>query len=156
MTGSIATPLRPNSLYYGDCLDVMGQWDSEQVDLIYLDPPFNSKADYNQLFGTENGVPAQVRAFTDTWTWNEAAAERLRRLEGAVAHPAHKAVSGLHQVLGESGMLAYLTYMAERLAECRRLLKPHGVARPSTHLYNSLDLRVASLLRSSVMLSSLK
>ena len=59
----------PNSLYYGDCLKVMEDWQSQCVDLIYLDPPFNSKANYNQTFGQGNGVPAQVRAFTDTWIW---------------------------------------------------------------------------------------
>ena len=104
----------------------MSEWPSEQIDLIYLDPPFNSKADYNVLFGTENGVPAQVRAFTDTWTWNGAAAERYDALSHAVAHPAHGAVRGLHQILGKSGMLSYLTYMAQRLAECKRVLKPTG------------------------------
>lgn len=118
--------LRPNSLYYGDCLEVMSGWPSGQVDLIYLDPPFNSNADYNQLFGTENGVPAQVRAFADTWTWNDTATERYKRLGRAVAHPAHRAIVGLHAALGESGMLAYLTYMAERLTECKRMLKPTG------------------------------
>ena len=71
-------------------------------------------------------MPAQVRAFTDTWTWNDSAAERYDRFSRAVAHPAHKAVVGLHMALGPSGMLAYLTYMAERLAECKRLLKPTG------------------------------
>ena len=118
--------LQPNSLYYGDCLDVMGGWPARQIDLIYLDPPFNSKADYDQLFETDNGVPARVRAFTDTWTWNEAAAERYERLTRAVAHPAHKAVLEFHGLLGPSGMLSYLTYMSERLAACRRLLKPTG------------------------------
>ena len=121
-----ALPLIPNSLYYGDCLDVMLGWNDDQVDLIYLDPPFNSNATYNQLFGTENGVPAQVRAFEDTWTWNAAAADRYDEISRAVAHPAHKAVEGLYQILGESGMLAYLTYMAERLAQCKRLLHPRG------------------------------
>ena len=118
--------LVPNSLYYGDCFEVMKCWPDEQIDLIYLDPPFNSKADYNVLFGSENGVPAQVRAFTDTWTWNEAAAERFNDLSHAVAHPAYDAVLGLHTILGESGMLSYLTYMAQRLAECKRVLKPTG------------------------------
>ncbi|MYA07672.1 MAG: site-specific DNA-methyltransferase [Holophagales bacterium] len=118
--------LVPNSLYYGDCLDVMSGWSDGQFDLVYLDPPFNSKANYNQLFGTENGVPAQVRAFEDTWVWNAAAAERYDRFSRAIANPAHQAILGMHQILGESGMLAYLTYMAERLLECRRMLKPTG------------------------------
>ena len=121
-----AFALAPNSLYYGDCLEVMQAWPDAQVDLIYLDPPFNSKTDYNILFGTENGVPAQVRAFTDTWTWNEAAAARYATLSRAMAHPAYGVVCGLHQILGESGMLSYLTYMAQRLAECKRMLKPAG------------------------------
>ena len=124
---SAARPgLRPGSLYYGDCLEVMRGWPDGLVDLIYLDPPFNSQANYNQLFGTENGVPAQVRAFSDTWKWDRAAAERLDNLSRSVAHRAHRAVAGLHGLLGESGMLAYLTYMAERLAECRRMLRPGG------------------------------
>jgi len=104
----------------------MREWPSQFVDLIYLDPPFNSKANYNQTFGTGNGVPAQVRAFVDTWIWNDAAQERLTRLKKAVSHPAHQVIRGLEIVLGESGMLAYLTYMAERLAEMRRLLRDTG------------------------------
>ena len=51
--------LAPNTLYYGDCLDWMGEWDDESVDLIYLDPPFNSKANYNVLYGTEGSSEAQ-------------------------------------------------------------------------------------------------
>ncbi len=118
--------MEENTLYYGDCLDWMRRWPSGRVDLIYLDPPFNSNADYNILFGTSDGIPAQLRAFGDTWSWNEAAQDRLDRIAGAVAHPAHQAVVGLRGVLGPSGMLAYLTYMAERLVVMRALLKPSG------------------------------
>ena len=114
-----------NSLYYGDCLDWMGQWDDQTVDLIYLDPPFNSQADYNVLYGRAAGG-AQYRAFTDTWTWDSDAADRLSRYEAAIARPAHAAIVGLRAILGPSGMLAYLTYMAERLEHCHRLLKPTG------------------------------
>ena len=114
------------TLYYGDCLDWMGQWPDECVDLIYLDPPFNSNADYSIIFGDSNGVPAQVRGFEDTWRWDAAAMERSSRLERAVAHPAHRAARSFKIQLGESGMLAYLTYMAERLAEMQRILKPAG------------------------------
>ena len=71
-------------------------------------------------------MPAQVQAFTDTWIWNNVAAERVRRLENAVNHPAHYAVVGLKTILGESGMLAYLSYMAERLAEMKRILNDAG------------------------------
>ncbi len=118
--------MTPQTLYYGDCLDWMRKWPSECVDLIYLDPPFNSNTDYNILFGTENNVPAQMRAFTDTWHWDDKAAERTEAILNAIAHPAHQVIHGLHFMLGESGMLAYLTYMAERLAEMQRLLKPTG------------------------------
>ena len=118
--------MKTNCLYYGDCLDWMRQWDKEQADLVYLDPPFNSNADYNILFGAQNGKPAQLRAFQDTWKWDVAAEERLRRLQNAKAHAAHRAVAGFAAVLGDSGLLAYLTYMAERLVEIRRILKPEG------------------------------
>ena len=104
----------------------MRDWPGESVDLVYLDPPFNSSADYNILFGQGNGTPAQVRGFTDTWRWDEAAADRVSRFESAVAHPLHDATVALRRLLGPSGMLAYLTYMGERLVETRRLLKPTG------------------------------
>ena len=104
----------------------MRDWPGESVDLVYLDPPFNSSADYNILFGQGNGTPAQVRGFTDTWRWDEAAADRVSRFESAVAHPLHDATVALKRLLGPSGMLAYLTYMGERLVETRRLLKPTG------------------------------
>ncbi len=117
---------RHQTLYYGDCLDWMGQWADECVDLIYLDPPFNSNADYSIIFGDSDGVPAQVRGFEDTWRWDAAAMERSNRLERAVAHPAHGVARAFRTLLGDSGMLAYLTYMAERLAEMRRILKPTG------------------------------
>ena len=71
-------------------------------------------------------MPAQIRAFKDTWRWDKAAVERTEPILNATAHPAHKVISGLYAILGESGMLAYLTYMTERLLEMRRLLKPTG------------------------------
>ena len=104
----------------------MQRWPDSCIDLIYLDPPFNSNAGYNVLFETGNDTPAQVRAFDDTWKWDAAAVDRLQRMQNAVGHPAHSAVTGLFSQLGNSGMLAYLTYMAERLAETQRLLKPSG------------------------------
>ena len=69
---------------------------------------------------------AQFRAFSDTWTWDESAADRFAAYEGATARPAHDAIVGLHRILGPSGMLAYLSYMAERLEQMQRLLKPTG------------------------------
>ena len=100
--------LQPNALYYGDCLDWMSQWDDGSVDLIYLDPPFNSNANYNILYTANGGSQAQYRAFDDTWTWDEAAADRFARLENAVGRPTHRVIVGLHHLLGPSGMLAYL------------------------------------------------
>ncbi|MDE2863284.1 MAG: DNA methyltransferase, partial [Chloroflexota bacterium] len=108
-----------------DCLEWMDRWDDGSVDMIYLDPPFNSQADYNILFGrTEGG--AQYKAFTDIWEWDDAAAERLDRCLNAIARPAHSVIVGMERMLGPSGMLSYLTYMAERLEHCHRLLKPTG------------------------------
>ena len=94
--------------------------------MIYLDPPFNSNTNYNILYASNGGADAQYRAFTDTWTWDEAAAERLESYKGAAGRPAHDAIVGLERILGPSGMLAYLTYMAERLEQMKRLLKPTG------------------------------
>ncbi len=117
----------PNALYYGDCLDVMRGWPDEIVDLCYLDPPFNSKSNYNILFGDKRGPDRQqVLAFEDTWHWDEAAADRTGAFERAVGNPAYAAISGLHTVLGNCGMMAYLSYMAERLIEIRRTLKNTG------------------------------
>ena len=113
------------ALYYGDCLDWMGQWDDQTVDLVYLDPPFNSQATYNVLFNKTVGG-AQYRAFEDTWHWDTDAAARFDAYRSAIARPAHAAIVGLETILGPSGMLSYLTYMADRLEHCHRLLKPTG------------------------------
>ncbi len=128
-------PLKPNTLYHGDCLDIMRDWVKTYpagcADLIYLDPPFNSNANYNILYGKDQtGKPlderAQFIAFNDTWYWGGEAAERVKDITNAVAHPAHKAIFGLAEMLPEGGMLAYLSYMAERLAVMRDLLKDTG------------------------------
>ncbi len=118
---------RPNTLYYGDNLDVMRRHIAdESVDLVYLDPPFNSNATYNVLFA-EHGErsSAQIEAFEDTWEWNtEAAAAYQETVEmgGEVA----KAMLAFRTLLGTSDMLAYLSMMAPRLVELRRLLKATG------------------------------
>ncbi|MDE0358601.1 MAG: site-specific DNA-methyltransferase [Gammaproteobacteria bacterium] len=124
--------LQANTLYYGDCLEWLPSFPSESVDLIYLDPPFNSNTDYNLLFGNgkqserNGGKSAQVKAFDDTWRWDDSAEDRVSRLTKATAHPAHRAVVGLSVMLPAGGMLAYLSYMAERLAAMPRILKPTG------------------------------
>jgi DNA modification methylase len=114
------------TLYYGDCLDWMQKWNDNAVDLIYLDPPFNSNAGYNILFGEDQGGGAQYRAFDDTWYWDADAVKRYDEFAGAVARRAHNAIAGLYKAIGPSGMMAYLTYMAERLEQMERILKPTG------------------------------
>ena len=124
--------MKKNTLYYGDCLDVMGKWDDNSVDLIYLDPPFNSKANYNILFGTKrNGGDkndlAQLTAFTDTWEWDGDAEKRVDLINSAIAHPAHRAIRAFREIYPDgSGMLSYLSYMAERIATMHRLVKCTG------------------------------
>ena len=121
-----------NTLYYGDCLEVMSDWDDGVADLIYLDPPFNSNARYNILFGQGNGGSrrgerrAQMMAFDDTWHWDTAAVERYMLIERSQTHPAREALAGFRALIGDGGMLAYLIYMADRLITLRRVLKPHG------------------------------
>nr|MDE0502203.1 hypothetical protein [bacterium] len=108
-----------NALYFGDCLDVMREDIPDQsIDLIYLDPPFNSKRLYNAFMGG-----AQWVAFSDTWQWYEAVDDFHD-----VASRVHLApmIEGLRTILGEGPDLAYLSYMANRLAECHRVLKPGG------------------------------
>ena len=108
-----------NALYFGDCLDVMRESISdESVDLIYLDPPFNSKRIYNASMGG-----AQWVAFDDTWRWSEAV-DDFHEVAGDVELA--PTMEGLRKILGEGSKLAYLAYMANRLRECHRALKPTG------------------------------
>ena len=106
-----------NCLYFGDCLEVMREdIPAESVDLIYLDPPFNSKRLYNAFIGG-----AQWVAFGDTWRWHEA-------VDDEVAGQTRLApmIEGVRMMLGEGPQLAYLSYMANRLVECHRVLKDTG------------------------------
>ena len=117
-----------NTLYYGDNLDVLRRHvQDESIDLVYLDPPFNSNQNYNVLFQEQDGTrsAAQIRVFEDTWQWDQAAAaayEGVAEAGGQVS----LAMQGFRTVLGESDMLAYLSMMAPRLKELRRVLKPTG------------------------------
>jgi DNA modification methylase len=116
------------ALFYGDNLDVLRRHvDDESVDLVYLDPPFNSNADYNILFGHVDGsrAAAQIKAFGDTWRWDEAAAADFQK---AVEHggTVADALRAFQTLLGGSNMLAYLSMMAPRLIELRRVLKSTG------------------------------
>jgi len=117
-----------NVLYYGDNLDVLREHiKDDSVDLIYLDPPFNSKATYNVLFKEPNGSPsvAQNKAFVDTWHWDQKAAETYEETVERGGRVADVMVA-FRTFLGENDMLAYLTMMAPRLIGLRRVLKPTG------------------------------
>jgi len=117
----------PNVLYYGDNLDVLRlHVKDETVDLVYLDPPFNSNATYNLLF-EEHGekAAAQVQAFTDTWEWNTDARQAYEEIVEAGGRVADT-MRAFRTMLGASDMLAYLSMMAPRLMELHRVLKPTG------------------------------
>jgi len=117
-----------NILYYGDNLDILRQYvQDETVDLIYLDPPFKSNQDYNILFAEKNGSQsaAQIRAFEDTWQWDRAAAQAYEQVVEAGGRAA-EAMIAFRKYLGGNDMLAYLSMMAPRLKELRRVLKPTG------------------------------
>jgi DNA modification methylase len=119
-----------NTLYYGDNLDVLRQHiPDESVDLIYLDPPFNSNATYNVLFKSHAGDEsrAQIEAFDDTWHWGEQAEDEYRELtQGPAPIEVARFIEAMRTVLGTSDMLAYLVMMAPRLIEMRRVLKSTG------------------------------
>jgi site-specific DNA-methyltransferase (adenine-specific) len=117
-----------NHLYYGDNLDVLGRYVPESsVDLIYLDPPFKSNQDYNILFAEQDGTrsAAQIKAFEDTWQWDQAASTAWQEAVEA-GGLVSQAMQAFRTFLGDSDMLAYLAMMAPRLVELRRVLKLHG------------------------------
>ena len=92
-----------NTVHHGDCLKVMVDWPDAFVCLCYLELPASSQ-----------------------WQWDRAAADRVDRIQRTLAEPGHDAVIGLHIALGDTGMMAYLAYLAERLPLMRRVLKTHG------------------------------
>jgi len=117
-----------NLLYYGDNLDVLRRHvKDETVDLVYLDPPFNSNTNYNVLFAEHSGTrsAAQIKAFEDTWRWDQSAAGAYQGIVEA-GGKVSQTMQAFRQLLGESDMLAYLAMMAPRLVELRRVLKPTG------------------------------
>jgi len=118
----------PNILYYGDNLDILRRYvPDESVDLVYLDPPFNSNATYNVLFAEHHDEQAasQIKAFEDTWAWDLSAEWSYKNTVEAGGQVS-KALQAFHTLLGPSNMLAYLAMMAPRLVELRRVLKPTG------------------------------
>ncbi len=117
-----------NTLYYGDNLDVLRRHiKDETVDLVYLDPPFKSNQDYNVLFAEKDGTGAasQFKAFEDTWEWNQAAAAQYQEVVEAGGRVSD-VMQAFRRFLGTNDMLAYLTMMAPRLVELRRVLKSTG------------------------------
>ena len=133
----MTTNLKLNELYLGDCLHVVGDprgdgeaWPDACVDLIYLDPPFNSKRNYNTVFENElkkhSDAFSQARAFTDTWKWGGDDSARITALKNARKKPVSRAMRALHEFHGDSGDMSYLLYMAERLHLLHRVLKPTG------------------------------
>jgi DNA modification methylase len=118
-----------NKLFYGDNLDVLREHiASESVDLIYLDPPFNSNANYNILFKskTGDGSDAQIEAFEDTWHWNDKAEDAFDQVIRSGSTAAAELLRAMRGFLGENDMMAYLAMMAIRLIELHRVLKPTG------------------------------
>jgi adenine specific DNA methylase Mod len=118
-----------NKLYYGDNLDVLrNEIRDESVDLVYLDPPFNSNANYNILFKSKSGdgADAQIEAFEDTWHWNDHAEDAFDQVIRSGNTNAAELLRAMRAFLGENDMMAYLAMMAVRLIELHRALKLTG------------------------------
>jgi site-specific DNA-methyltransferase (adenine-specific) len=118
-----------NVLYYGDNLEILRRYiKDESVDLVYLDPPFKSDQNYNVLFAEHNGArsAAQIKAFEDTWQWDQSAAAAYQEVVESGHQRVSQAMQAFRTFLGESDMMAYLAMMAPRLIELGRVLKPTG------------------------------
>ncbi len=120
-----------NRLYYGDNLEILRSreyFPDVCVDLIYLDPPFNSNRNYNVLFKAESGADsqAQITAFEDTWHWGEAAEETYQDIILNAPDKVSTAIEALLNLIDRNQMMAYLVMMTARLVELHRVLKPTG------------------------------
>ncbi|MEV0417330.1 DNA methyltransferase [Streptosporangium canum] len=118
-----------NKLYYGDNLEVLRELPSEIVDLVYLDPPFNSNRSYNVLFKQKSGqdAQAQIEAFDDTWTWShETEGLYIEIVNGSAPVRVAEALEAMRKLLGDNDVLAYLVMMTARLIQLHRVLKPTG------------------------------
>jgi len=121
--------MQKNALYYGDNLDILRRYIKDSsIDLIYLDPPFKSDQNYNVLFAEKNGSrsAAQIKAFEDTWHWDEISARAYHEIVENGPERASQIMQAFHTFLGGNDMLAYLAMMAPRLVELRRVLKDTG------------------------------
>ena len=121
---------RRNALFYGDNIDVLRKSiPDESVDLIYLDPPFNSNRSYNVLFKSQTGTEsqAQIEAFDDTWHWSTETETMFIELAMTGQNPdVARAISAMRDLLGPNDVLAYLVMMTPRLVDLHRLLKRTG------------------------------
>lgn len=118
-----------NRLYYGDNLEVLREHIADSsIDLIYLDPPFNSNASYNVLFRAPSGggADASIEAFDDTWQWGPAAEDALADIRSSGNHKLHTLMAAIRTALGDNALMAYLAMMAVRLVELHRVLKDTG------------------------------
>jgi site-specific DNA-methyltransferase (adenine-specific) len=118
-----------NKLYFGDNLDILREHVAlESVDLIYLDPPFNSNATYNVLFQEKSGEKsaAQITAFEDTWHWGIESEYAYQELVKESPQKLASLMQAMRKFLGQNDMMAYLTMMAQRMVELHRVLKPTG------------------------------
>jgi DNA modification methylase len=122
-------PIKINTLFYGDNLPILREYvDDESIDLIYLDPPFNSNRSYNVLFKDESGkeAQAQIAAFEDAWHWNAVAEQTYQELATQGEARISNTIGALRKSIGTNQMMAYLVMMAVRLVELHRVLKPTG------------------------------
>ncbi|MDR1934004.1 MAG: restriction endonuclease [Candidatus Accumulibacter sp.] len=124
-----AAPL-DKRLYFGDNLDIVREHvEDESVDLIYLDPPFNSDADYNVFFTSPKGREkshAQIEAFKDTWHWGDESEREFHEILRGKNTRVGEMMVALRSYLGENDTMAYLVMMTNRLLELHRVLKPTG------------------------------
>ena len=124
-----------NKLFYGDNLDVLRRKvESESVDLCYIDPPFNSKRNYFQIYNNQGSEDrAQAQAFVDTWEWGKEADDGIEWItdiaqlqNGKLTDQTVELIKGLEKVLKRGSLLAYLVHMTLRIVEIHRVLKPTG------------------------------
>src|SRR4030066_212658 len=114
----MAKPITKNTLFYGDNLPILREHiPDESIDLVYLDPPFNSNRSYNVLFKDESGKSseAQISAFDDSWHWGEAAEKAYHDLMIQNPGKVDDMIAAMRQVIGTNQMMAYLVMMAARL-----------------------------------------
>ncbi len=129
LQGRVTMELKTNVLYYGDNLDILRTHiPDESIDLVYLDPPFNSNRSYNVLFheSSGGGSEAQIEAFEDTWHWGPVAARAYEEVMTGPHQNVARVLKAMVDGVGHNDVTAYLTMMAVRLVELHRVLKPTG------------------------------